>query len=200
MAHMAKRGSWESRTAASTVVGTGASSTLQWHTLSTKCFPTCLLPASRYPEQCLHTVTHESDASQVSLLLHGRRAVPNDPLGGRSATAMHETMSGPRAAAGVRSPPVPDGVILDWHHAWGQQLELLLNLEPVAPAGHLDAPVEHGRIRLALQRPAWSPLCHQHGILQQASQLDRHHDHTRLCRCTPLPLARIGVDSDQGAS
>jgi hypothetical protein len=50
--------------------------------------------------------------------------------------------------------PVPYGVVLDRHHSRRQQLELLLNLEAVAPAGHLDAPVEHCRVRLPLQRPA----------------------------------------------
>jgi len=50
--------------------------------------------------------------------------------------------------------PVPNGVVLDRHDSRRQQLELLLYLEAVAAAGHLDAPVKHGCIWLALQRPA----------------------------------------------
>ena len=50
--------------------------------------------------------------------------------------------------------PVPNGVVLDGHDSRRQQLELLLYLEAVASTGHLDAPVKHGCIRLALQRPA----------------------------------------------
>ena len=34
---------------------------------------------------------------------------------------------------------LPNRMMLDWHHARRQQLELLLNLQPVASGGHLDA-------------------------------------------------------------
>ena len=119
-------------------------------------------------------------------------------IGVVSATAVYTNVSRPRAAAGMESPPVPDGMILDWHHAWEQQLEFLLNLEPVTPAGHFDSPVKHGRIWFALQRPVWSQPCRQHHSLQQARQADCRHDHTRLCGQTPIALARKGVAKEKG--
>lgn len=45
-------------------------------------------------------------------------------------------------------------MMLDWHDPWCQQLELLLDLEPVAACGHLDAVMEHCAERVALQSPA----------------------------------------------
>ena len=108
-------------------------------------------------------------------------------------------MSGPRGTAAMRFLPVPDGMVLDWHHARGQQLELLLDLEPVAPAGHLDAPVKHGRIWFALQRPAQLQSCHQHDMLRQASQADCHHSFTRLCSRTPLTRTRSDVGDKKGS-
>ena len=52
---------------------------------------------------------------------------------------------------------LPDGMVLDRHDPWCQQLKLLLNLEPVAACGHLDAIMEHCAKRVALQCPATSP-------------------------------------------
>ena len=49
---------------------------------------------------------------------------------------------------------VPDGEVFDGSHPRLQQLELLLELYPAAPAGELDAVVEHRREGLTLQRPA----------------------------------------------
>ena len=46
---------------------------------------------------------------------------------------------------------VPNGVVLDGHDAGRKQLELLLDLEAVAAAGHFYALVEHRRIWLSLQ-------------------------------------------------
>ena len=49
---------------------------------------------------------------------------------------------------------LPNRMMLDWHYTWRQQLELLLNLQPVASSGHLDAVMEHCTKWVALQSPA----------------------------------------------
>ena len=143
--------------------------------------PACYLPADTFSTVCIPWNTRETPHECAFFPTAVELCKMTFLVSCQPQQAKHEDMSGARAAAAMGSAPVPDGVILDGHHAWGQQLELLLDLEPVAPAGHLDAPVEHGRIRLTLQRPAWLQLCHQHHIHWQASQPDCHHDYTRLC-------------------
>ena len=70
----------------------------------------------------------------------------------RAFSACHVVLE--QACAGAKVLSLPDGVVLYGGDTRCQKLELLLDFEPVATCGHLDAVVEHGCKGVCLQSPA----------------------------------------------